>query len=157
MIETLVAAGIFTLVGSVGAYHAATRKVARVETPIESLDKSFICPYCENVVTGFKELDLIHHVACIGKSQADLEAEAKKPKKNKDEYFIKWGTRYRRAGENFDLFNYNSDSGSWWVHTWELYRNGEKIDSGASKDADYAKKMVKQAQDFDEHQRRTGG
>lgn len=145
-----------TLLTTVGGY-AIGRKTAPQEA--DEVDTSFICPYCQNVVTGFKELDLIHHVTCIDKSKADLEAEAKKPKRQnkKDEYFIKWGTRERNAGEAFDLFNYTSSTNSWWVHTWELYRNGKKIDSGSSKDADYAKKMVKQSQEFDEHQRRTGG
>lgn len=150
MLELLIFGG--TLLTTLAGY-AIGRKTAPAP---EEKDTSFICPYCQNVVTGFKELDLIHHVTCIGKSQADLEAEAKKPKKTyADEYFVRWGTRYRKPGENFDAYNYNVNTGSWWVHSWELYRNGEKIESGSAKTKNVGETKAQEAIDFDEYQRRT--
>jgi len=143
---------------SAGAFFAG-RKTN--DSNATSPSKDFICPYCINLVTGFKELDLIHHVSCIGKSDADLEAEAKKPKvpATKDEYF----TTYSKHTTNWNG-QYNSKY-AWTRHSTEshsrvgfvVFRNGTEIANGSHPNKDGANGNATQHIDLDKHMRRNIG
>lgn len=129
------------------------------DSGVEPLN-SLVCPYCQNVITGFKELDLIHHVACIGKSKADLEAEAKKPKSAKDEYLIttdrlrcNWDHKYRNPSKPWVYVAHDT----YQCFEYVLYRNGTDIAKGWSETAENARKAAAAKQTVDEHKRRTAG
>ena len=158
MLIELAILGGSVLVSGGGAFFAG-RKVSDDETLPPS--KDFVCPYCTNIVTGFKELDLIHHVSCIGKSESDLAAQASKPKivEGKDEYF----TTYTKHTTNWDG-QYNSKY-AWTRHSTEIhsrvafvvFRNGKEIADGSHPTKDGADSNATEQIDLDKHKRRTAG
>lgn len=138
-----------TIFASAGGYFLGRKTSPEVTDP----DKDFICPYCDNVVTGFKELDLIHHVSCIGKSEADLAAAEKKAavKKNDEYYCVERHEREinRGSGTGWQYRNY-------WYHrsTIEIYRNGDHIDTVRAGSAAEAQALANQHIALDMHKRK---
>lgn len=141
--------------------HMVTRPKNKSEaTSSAVLMKNFICPYCENVVTGLQQLDRAIHVACIAKSKEDLAAEAEKAKAEKklkidntvdDQYHVTYD-------------HYTSDSyrdgwkyGSYYYHQYvvKVYRNGKEIakEEIGTNDKDAAKTKANDIITIDKHAR----
>lgn len=107
------------VVTNVFLYVSLRKKTEVASEPLHN----FICPYCNNVVTGFKELDRVYHVSCIDKSKEDLEAEKKKSQTS-DKYHTV-----------YDYYtSYTSRTGAWMYKDYQyhqyvvtVYRNGKEI------------------------------
>lgn len=143
MIEVLLSAAGGCLILGAGYFSG---RLSKPDSKIETVTKSeFDCPYCKIHVSGQRELDLINHIGCIGKSEADLEAEKKKREENtahQPKYRVtitqETSTKVPPASQK-DQWEKDYDTNLWVRYKWTAWRNNAALDSGYDWDKDDAK------------------
>lgn len=119
----------------------------------------FTCPYCTIVVTGARQLDLINHVACITKSQADIEEmKSKANAVTGDEYLH----TIRKLVATYKEKESHSNSAAWAYTGYDeystfegtLWRNGEAVDTCFTQTKGACETLLKTRQQLDEFKRR---
>lgn len=153
MIEIL----LFGVVFGVGAGSASGFFMGRKTAPdtktvtVEADPNKFKCPYCQVDVTGYAELDRINHTSCIGKSEADLAAEAKKreaaAKKGGGKYkvTIKQITQKTSPTSGVGQWDWDADTKTWHRYKWTVTKGTQEIDSGYERYKDYAEDTAEAA------------
>lgn len=128
---------------------------------VEANPNRFKCPYCNVEVTGYAELDLINHVSCVGKSKADLEAEAEKraaaeaaKSENGDTYKVtitQQKTKNKPHPAQADTWDYDDESKTYHRYHWVVNRGrmGGQIDTGLERYKEGAEDLARSAIDLD--------
>lgn len=124
---------------------------------VEPVEAKFNCPYCSIEITGHKNLDLINHVTCIGKSTEDLALEAAKPKNKPAEFYARYFVDRKQPGQDHTPFTYNTSTGQWTRVKVDIYRNGEVAETIYAQTQESAKNSADKAIDFWKYKERVNG
>lgn len=155
MIYALFGAVVFLLMTNTSMFFML-KKARRAPREIES---SLNCPYCTITVTGAKQLDLINHVACIGRAEEDLASLREKAiEKAEDVYFTDTRsykfTSWAQVPDKWRTVAYWSNSG-YNVHEGKIYRNGELLKSVYGRGQAATNEFAEREITIDKHKRQS--